>query len=130
MDTSAWYPLLVTSHPEHARVASALRERVAAGHRVVTTNLIVAETQVLLMRRVGIAAGLAFVQRVRQPPNLVVDVTAAMEATAVTDWLARFQDQQFSLTDAVSFAVMTERGIREALTLDRHFATAGFGVVA
>jgi len=26
----------------------------------------------------------------------------------------------------VSFAVMTERGIREALTLDRHFVVAGF----
>jgi len=26
----------------------------------------------------------------------------------------------------VSFAVMTERGIREALTLDRRFAVAGF----
>lgn len=126
VDTSAWYPLLVTSHPDHATVATALRKRVARGHRVVTTNQVVAETQVLLLRRVGIAAGLAFVQRVRQSPNLVVDVTAAIEEAAVKDWLVRFQDQPFSLTDAVSFAVMTERGIQEALTLDRHFAIAGF----
>ena len=42
------------------------------------------------------------------------------------DWLERYDDQGFSYTDAVSFAVMTERGIRDALAMDRHFATAGF----
>lgn len=41
-------------------------------------------------------------------------------------WLARYDDQDFSFADAVSFAVMTERGIREALTLDHRFAVAGF----
>ena len=41
-------------------------------------------------------------------------------------WLARYDDQGFSFADAVSFAVMTERGIRDALTLDHHFVVAGF----
>jgi predicted nucleic acid-binding protein len=30
------------------------------------------------------------------------------------------------VTDAVSFAVMESRGIRDAITLDRHFTIAGF----
>jgi predicted nucleic acid-binding protein len=37
-----------------------------------------------------------------------------------------FVDARCSLADAMSFATMAERGIREALTLDRQFATAGF----
>ena len=41
-------------------------------------------------------------------------------------WIEPFSDQPFSLADAASFAMMTELGIREALTLDRHFAAAGF----
>jgi predicted nucleic acid-binding protein len=127
IDTSAWYPLLVSSHPDHAAVADALREHVAAGTRVVTSNHVIAETHALLMRRVGIRAGLAFVQRVRQPPNLVIDSTAALEARAVADWLERFDDQPFSLVDAVSFEIMAKRGITMALTLDHHFQTAGFG---
>jgi predicted nucleic acid-binding protein len=45
------------------------------------------------------------------------------------EWLERFDDQDFSLTDAVSFAVMSSRGIAEAITLDRHFVVAGFRVV-
>lgn len=48
---------------------------------------------------------------------------------ALTKWLERFDDQDISFTDAISFAVMSERGIEEALTLDRHFAAAGFRVV-
>ncbi len=129
VDTSAWYPLAVTSHPDHAVLARELRERIGRGARIVTTNLVVSETHALLLRRVGIGAALEFVQRVRQAPTLVVESTADREARAVGDWLVRFDDQPFSLVDAVSFAVMTERGVRDALTLDRHFAIAGFTVV-
>jgi predicted nucleic acid-binding protein len=47
----------------------------------------------------------------------------------VAEWLERYDDQDFSFADAVSFAVMTERGITDALTLDRHFQGAGFRVL-
>ncbi|MEX0692067.1 MAG: PIN domain-containing protein [Gemmatimonadales bacterium] len=128
VDTSAWYPLAVASHPDHARVRAALAERVADRFVVVTTNLIVAETHALLMRRVHGAAARRFVGLVREPPNVVVTATPALEETALHDWLDRFTDQPFSLTDAVSFAVMRERNIEEALALDHHFVVAGFTV--
>jgi uncharacterized protein len=35
-------------------------------------------------------------------------------------------DKDWSLTDCISFVVMRERGIVEALTGDRHFEQAGF----
>lgn len=35
-------------------------------------------------------------------------------------------DKEWSLTDCISFEVMREHGIAEALTGDRHFAQAGF----
>lgn len=129
VDTSAWYPALVRSLPEHASVARALRDRIRAGVRVVTTNLIVAETHALLLRRVGRDAAMEFVRGVGKSPNLVVNSTRDLERAAVHDWLERFEDQTFSFTDAVSFAVMAERGITEALTLDRHFRAAGYRTV-
>ena len=129
VDTSAWYPLAVASHPDHGPLVVALRDHVGRGGVVVTTNLVVTETHALLLRRVGVRPALSFVSLVRQPPNLVVQSTADLEARALADWLERFGDQSFSLVDAVSFAVMAERRIRGALTLDRHFATAGFTMV-
>jgi predicted nucleic acid-binding protein len=129
VDASAWYPLAVTSHPDHAVLREALRGRVGSGAQIVTTNLVVAEAHALLVRRVGIQAGLAFLRQIRQPPIVVVEHTIELESRAVAGWLDRFSDQRFSLADAVSFVTMAERGIREALTLDRHFATAGFVMV-
>src|SRR5205085_511526 len=113
VDTSAWYPIVVRSHPDHRRLADALRTQVAARRRVVTTNLVVAETHALLNIRVNAAAALAFYRAVRTRPNEVVISTEGIEQRAGDDWLERYPDQGFSLTDAVSFVVMKERRISE-----------------
>ena len=42
------------------------------------------------------------------------------------DLYTRRPDKAWSLTDCISFVVMTERGLREALTGDHHFEQAGF----
>lgn len=126
VDTSAWYALALRRDSAHVHLTAALRHRVRRGTRVVTTNLVVAETHALLLRRTTRDTALAFVRRIDQPPNVVVRSTSELEAAAVSRWLERYDDQEFSLADAVSFAVMAERGIGEALTLDRHFAAAGF----
>ena len=36
------------------------------------------------------------------------------------------KDKDWSLTDCISFAAMTDEGLTEALTADRHFEQAGF----
>jgi predicted nucleic acid-binding protein len=40
--------------------------------------------------------------------------------------LRRQLDKTYSLCDAVSFLVMREKGLTDALTTDRHFEQAGF----
>lgn len=126
VDASAWYPIALRTHPDHHALADVLRERVAAGVRLVTTNLVVAETHALVATRVGPAPALAFLRGVRAQPTVVVSSTDDLEDRATTRWLTRYRDHRFSLADAVSFTVMEDRHIAEALTLDRHFAVAGF----
>lgn len=129
VDTSAWYVLALSSAPQHRTVSDTLRHRIQRGARIVTTNLILAETHALLLRRVSRTVALTFVREVRRGPNIVIASSAEYEDTAVTDWLPKFGDQLFSFTDAVSFAVMSDRGVREALALDHLFAVAGFVVI-
>jgi predicted nucleic acid-binding protein len=129
VDTSAWYPLADPRHPDHHRLATALTEGVQSGVRVVTTNLILAETHALLLRRAGAAPALAFLREARRDPLLVEYITPDLAARAMAEWLERFDDQPFSLADGCSFLVMSDRGIEEALTLDRHFSIAGFRMV-
>ena len=129
VDTSAWYEITRPSAPHHAAVTRHLRQLVEDGVGLVTTNLVVAETYALLLHRVARAPALTFVRTVGEPPNILVRSTADLEARAVDAWLAPYDDQTFSFTDAVSFAVMRDRKIDTALTLDRHFAEAGFGMV-
>lgn len=41
----------------------------------------------------------------------------------------KYQDKGFSFTDCLSFLVMEEKGLKEALTFDEHFRQKGFGVM-
>lgn len=41
----------------------------------------------------------------------------------------KFDDKEWSLVDCISFVVMRERGIKQALTFDRHFEQAGFTAI-
>ena len=42
------------------------------------------------------------------------------------EFYERRSDKEWSLTDCISFVVMSEEGLTEALTADRHFQQAGF----
>jgi uncharacterized protein len=57
--------------------------------------------------------------------TLIVPANAETFEKGVELYDAR-PDKQWSLTDCISFVVMSEEGITEALTGDRHFEQAGF----
>jgi predicted nucleic acid-binding protein len=59
------------------------------------------------------------------PENEIVPATADLMERGLALYDAR-PDKQWSLTDCISFLVMQERQITEALTGDRHFEQAGF----
>ena len=45
------------------------------------------------------------------------------------DLYHQHSDKQWTLTDCVSFVIIRERGVTEALTGDRHFEQAGFSAL-
>lgn len=130
LDTSGWLAAMSGREAAHAAARAAYSEEVLGGGQLVTTALVLAEMQVLLLEVSGPAAALRFLDGVAaDPSHEVVDVDRDLRLAAVERWLRRYADQEFSLADAVSFEVMRRRRLRRVLALDQHFATAGFELV-
>ena len=127
LDTSGWFAALSPREAKHREALATYHRWIGDGVTLVTTNLVVAEMQILLGRFRGADQGLRFLDALYQDPSHeVVFVDRELERAAVEGWLRRYRDQRLSLADAVSFEVMSTRRIRHALALDAHFALAGF----
>jgi predicted nucleic acid-binding protein len=46
--------------------------------------------------------------------------------SAIHSWIARFADQRFSLTDAVTFELMRRERLQDAFAFDDDFRVAGY----
>ena len=130
LDTSGWFAALSPKEAKHKVARTAYVKSLESGLRLVTTNLVVAEMQILLSRFRGASEGLRFLDSLYQDPShSVIFVDRDLERAAIDRWLRRFTDQRLSLADAVSFEVMRVGGLRAALALDEHFALAGFAML-
>jgi len=129
VDAAAWVAIVDRSDRHH-EAAVALHQRLMKERRpFVTTNLVIAEAHSLILRYGGYRIAMSFLASVRPALRLAkVFADEALEAEAESI-LARYADHDFSLADAVSFAVMRQRGIEEAFTFDSHFSVAGFVIL-
>ena len=126
-DTSGWLGVVATREPHHERAVRAYALLVKQGARIVTTNLVLAEMHALVLRERGVAEALDLIDRVHSDPSYEVRfVDRDLESEALDRWIRRYSDKLFSLTDACSFEVMRQEGIRKAFALDRHFKAAGY----
>jgi predicted nucleic acid-binding protein len=127
LDTSAWVAAANPRDRFHVPAARWYRSALAAGQVFLTTNLVLAETYVMLCRRIGDAVALDLLDRLRSDPSHeIVWSTPDLEREAVDRWLRPRLGQRISLVDAVSFEVMRREGIRTAFAFDGHFEAAGF----
>ncbi len=123
LDTSG---LLCFHHRAEAQHAEAVQFFQAAPLRL-THNYVLAEFVALsLARGLPQQAALAFVADLQDTTAVqVIYVHEALHRAAVAH-LQQRPDKHWSLCDAVSFLLMSQYGILEALTTDHHFEQAGF----
>lgn len=69
LDTSGWYAALSPKELKHRAALDAYRGWMEGGFRLVTTNLVVAEMQILLSRYRGAEEGLRFMSSLYQDPG-------------------------------------------------------------
>lgn len=126
VDTSGYFALINADDVDHPW-AIAVAARLAGGQRrLFTSNLILAETHALLLRRLGRDVAARFLASIDRGSTVVR--VAAVDERRAREIIAKHDDKDDTLTDAASFAVMERLRIEEAFTLDRHFVQYGFSV--
>lgn len=66
-----------------------------------------------------------FIRRIHADPSITI-ISDLQWFERGLDLYRDRHDKSWPLTDCISFSIMRERGVREALTGDRHFEQAGF----
>lgn len=122
VDTSVWYSAADSSDADNARARTILKTE----EPLVTTDHVLTETWRLIRYRIhrhaaehfwdALRSGLALIE-----PVGLADLEAAWQIGV--DW----NDQDFSLIDRTSFAVMRRLGIENVASFDDHFAVFRFG---
>ncbi|HEX5444514.1 MAG TPA: PIN domain-containing protein [Pirellulales bacterium] len=97
--------------------------------RLLTTEWVLMELADALSAPEARGAAAAFLRAVRRDASFDVVGYEPAVYHAGFDLFANRADKAWSLTDCISFSVMTERGLSDALTADRHFEQAGFRAV-
>jgi len=122
VDTSAWYAAADRSDVSHERAKAVLE----IDDTLVTTDHVLVETWVLLRHRLSRTAAERFWGGLRAGAAEVESVTPADMAVA---WAVgeSFPDQDFSIVDRTSFAVMQRLGLRRVAAFDDDFSVFRFG---
>jgi len=123
LDTSGLFSYYHRNESQHADAVTFFK---AASTRL-THNYVLAEFVPLCQTRgLNRVEALTFVADLLDDPLVeVVWVDEAMHRSALV-LLRRQIDKTYSLCDAVSFLLMEQYGLTEALTTDHHFEQAGF----
>ena len=113
-------------NPRDALHSAATALAARGGMRVVTTEFVLVEVANFFAGLPNRPVFVQFLADVRADPNTeIVAASAALFARGADLFAARL-DKEWSLTDCISFQVMQDRGLTEALTTDHHFTQAGF----
>lgn len=116
-DSSAILALLDADDADHARAVKTAQTIAAEKRPSFVTNYVEVETHALLVRKLGRAIARQWLLAGSLP---VLRVLPAEEEEA-REILARHTDKDWSLCDAISFAVLEGRRITRAFTFDHHF---------
>ncbi|WP_008309586.1 type II toxin-antitoxin system VapC family toxin [Leptolyngbya sp. PCC 6406] len=124
LDT-AFIQALLNPRDDYHQQAKQLLPRIRAASEVWLTEAILVEVGNALsaLNRNG---AVQFIQQCYRTENInVVSVNTALLTQALALYQSR-PDKDWGLTDCISFVVMQQQNLTDAVTSDRHFLQAGF----
>lgn len=122
-DTS-YFLAFLGDHDEHHERAMAWARVLRAG--VLTTEYVVVEVANSLTKGADRALFADFYRGIRAENTMeIIPASTGLQDRGAKLFADR-ADKQWSLTDCISFLVMSDRGLHDALSTDRDFEEAGF----
>lgn len=126
LDTA--YAIALSSPQDHGRLrAIKLAQEIQKSRiRLVTTYAVLFEIGNALGKQRFRSAAVKLLLSLEEDPDIqIVEITSELYQKAFKLYRER-PDKEWGLTDCISFVVMTDLKITEALTSDEHFQQAGF----
>ena len=122
VDTSAWYAAADRSDRSNERA----QEILSSDDALLTTDHVLVETWMLVRHRIGRKAAEEFWYGLRSGVASIEPIAAGDLEVA---WAIgeTFRDQDFSIVDRTSFAVMQRLGVSKVASFDDDFAVFRFG---
>jgi uncharacterized protein len=124
-DTFFYQALLDSRDPAHERALAQSR----AKRTILTSEFVLLELGNACARAEDHADFLALLDGIRASPRTRIIPLGPRLMQRGLDLFAGRSDKNWSLTDCISFVVMQDEGLTEALTGDNHFEQAGFKVL-
>ncbi|MFT3879328.1 MAG: PIN domain-containing protein [Gemmatales bacterium] len=123
LDTSGLLCFLYESETHHDQAVTLFEQATTRySHTLILAELLAVAT----VRKLDRQKCIKFIREMLTSPDIeIIEVTKSMVEQSI-DFLSRRKDKQWSICDAVSFLLMREHQLTEALTNDRHFEQAGY----
>ena len=117
---------LALLNPKDAAHAKAVEAALAIRGELVTTAWVLTELADAMSAPENRLEFIATLEDLRHNAQVRIVPPDAAEFDAGIELFRNRRDKDWSLTDCISFAVMSRHGITDALTGDKHFEQAGF----
>lgn len=125
LDSSAVYAFVDKDDDEGRNIEHFLKEKRLP---LVTTNFIFAEALSLITKRLGKKIGEQTGEALLDSQFIRLVYLEENLQREAWKFYKKYKDKDFDFIDATSFVFCLKRGIKEVITLDKHFAQIGFTV--
>jgi uncharacterized protein len=126
LDTSFTIALSSSSDQNYLRAVKLATQIKANKTRLLTTQAILLKIGNALSKQRYRVEAIQLLEALRNDPSIEIIQLTNQLFTSALDLFKERRDKEWGLVDCVSFVVMRDRGITEALTTDAHFQQAGF----
>lgn len=126
LDTSYAIALSSATDQLHDKAIGLAAHIEADNHRLVTTRAVLVEIGNALSKLRYRTSAITLLHALENDRRVEIVTLSEELYGRGLDLYQQHQDKEWGMTDCISFAVMQERSIADALTADDHFRQAGF----